>query len=167
MPTYAAQTSVDSSRSRAEIEHTLTRYGADQFMYGWANTEALIGFRMRGRMIQFRLKMPNRDAPEFRLTPSRRYARSEKDQAAAYEQAVRQRWRALALVIKAKLEAVEALITTFEDEFLSATMLPDGSTVADWAQPQITEAYETGRMPESLPGLKSRSRAALPQGQHG
>jgi hypothetical protein len=164
MPTYAAQTNVDSSRSRAEIEHTLTRYGADQFMYGWMKDEALIGFRMHGRMIQFRLKMPRRDAPEFALTPSRRYARSERDQAAAYEQAVRQRWRALALVIKAKLEAVESQITTFEDEFLSATMLPDGSTVGEWAQPQIADAYETGRMPDSLPGLGAASRTtkALP-----
>ena len=34
MTKYAAQTEVTSTRSRDEIERTLERYGADQFMYG-------------------------------------------------------------------------------------------------------------------------------------
>ena len=33
MTKYAAQTEVTSTRSRDEIERTLERYGADQFMY--------------------------------------------------------------------------------------------------------------------------------------
>jgi hypothetical protein len=32
---FAENTSVSAERSRAEIEKTLRRYGADQFMYGW------------------------------------------------------------------------------------------------------------------------------------
>lgn len=35
MGTYAASTSVSIDRSRAEIEHTLIRYGATSFVYGW------------------------------------------------------------------------------------------------------------------------------------
>jgi len=35
---YAEGTSVPADRSRAEIERTLTRYGADQFAYGWRAT---------------------------------------------------------------------------------------------------------------------------------
>lgn len=31
---YAENTSVSSEKSRAEIERTLQKYGADQFMYG-------------------------------------------------------------------------------------------------------------------------------------
>ena len=31
---YAQQTQVSTDKSRAEIERTLQRYGADQFMYG-------------------------------------------------------------------------------------------------------------------------------------
>jgi hypothetical protein len=49
--------------------------------------------------------------------------RTETQAQRAWEQAVRQRWRALVLVIKAKLEAVESGITSFEDEFLAHTVL--------------------------------------------
>jgi hypothetical protein len=125
-------------------------------MVGVDRSTAILGFRIHGRIIRYTIQLPDRNSPEFTLTPSRRYARSEKDQEAAYEQAVRQRWRALALVIKAKLEAVEAGITSIEDEFLSATMLPDGGTVGQWAEPQIRQAYEAGTMPQSLPGLSDK-----------
>jgi hypothetical protein len=70
---------------------------------------------------------------------------------AAWEQACRQRWRALALVVKAKLEAVECGISTFEEEFLAWMMLPDGSTVGDRMLPQLETAYRTGQMPPLLP----------------
>ena len=46
MTRYAEKTSVASDRSRAEIEKTLVRYGADQFMYGWQEDKAVVGFRM-------------------------------------------------------------------------------------------------------------------------
>ena len=72
-----------------------------------------------------------------------------------YEQAVRQRWRARALVVKAKLEAVETGITTCEEEFLSCIVLPDNSTVGDSMLPQVEHAYSTGEMPRMLPSGKS------------
>ena len=56
-------------------------------------------------------------------------------------------------MIKAKLEAVESGIASFEDEFLAHTLLPSGATVSEWIQPQVAEAYETGRMPRMLPLL--------------
>ena len=46
---YAEKTNVSTDRSRAEIERTLQRYGADQFMYGWESERAMVGFRMAGR----------------------------------------------------------------------------------------------------------------------
>lgn len=158
MPKYAAQTEVSSDRSKTEIERTLARYGADQFMYGWSKNAAVVGFRMHERMIRFHLPMPDRTSDEFRYTPSRGYLRDERAQEAAYEQAVRQRWRALALVVKAKLEAVDAGITTFEEEFLAHIMLPDGETVGDWIRPQIEEAYRLGTMPSLLPMLPTGRR---------
>lgn len=151
MARYAAQTDVASDKSRAEIERTLARYGADQFMYGWETGRAMIAFRAHGRHIRFTLPMPDRTAREFTHTPSKGQLRSEAQQSAAYEQAVRQRWRALALVIKAKLEAVDAGITVFEDEFLAHIMLPDGQSVSQWMRPQIALAYERGDMPKLLP----------------
>ena len=47
-----------------------------------------------------------------------RHLVDEKTAHGRWEQACRQRWRALALVIKAKLEAIDAEISTFEEEFL-------------------------------------------------
>ena len=61
-----------------------------------------------------------------------------------------ERWRALALVIKAKLEAVECGIAEFEAEFLAYTLLPDGSTVYEQAAPMVERAYLDGRMPPLL-----------------
>jgi hypothetical protein len=150
---YAQNTSVPVERSKAEIEHTLLRYGASQFVSGWQGDAAMIGFGMHGRMIRFVLAMPPRDSKEFTTTPG---GRRQRDSAAAYrawEQACRQRWRALALVIKAKLEAVESGITSFEAEFLAATLLPGNVTVEEATRPQIEQAYKTGRVMALLPGL--------------
>lgn len=156
MTRYAASTDVSSSKSRDEIERTLQRYGADQFMYGWKDTDAVVGFRMEGRHVRFILPLPSRDAAEFNEYVSRGYTKARAPEAAAklYEQAVRQRWRALALVIKAKLEAVETGISVFEDEFMANIVLPDGKSVSEWMRPQIAEAYRIGQMPSMLPMLE-------------
>ena len=68
---------------------------------------------------------------------------------------MRQRWRALALVIKAKLEAVEAGIVTFEEEFAMHMVLPNGQTVGEWVVPQINQAYELNQMPALMSGSSS------------
>jgi hypothetical protein len=151
MSRFAETTSVPVDRSRAEIEHTLQRYGADQFLYGWDANRALVRFRMHDRQIAFSLELPDRD--DYAATPGGRRRRSSAQIEAAWEQAQRQRWRALALVIKAKLEAVESGITTFEDEFLAHIVLPNGTTVSAFLLPQIAEAYENGHMPALLPAL--------------
>ena len=159
MSRYAESTSVSPEKSRAEIERDLRRYGADQFMSGWSQGgEAVIGFRFKGIMVRIRLILPDPEGEEFSRTPAGRRRRNREDQMRAWEQACRQRWRALSLVIKAKLEAVSAGITTFEDEFLAFTMLPDGSSVGQWIQPQLAKAIESGRMPKALlPGLGAGS----------
>lgn len=151
MSKYAEKTTVSSEQSRVEIERTLKRYGATGFMYGWESNRAIIAFRAHNRMVRFELPMPDPDSHEFTRTPTRGTRRSQAKQTAAYEQAVRQRWRALALAIKAKLEAVDCGITDFESEFLAHILLPDGSTVGGWIQPQLEAAYERNQMPPMLP----------------
>lgn len=150
MSRYAAETSVSTGKSRDEIERTLRRYGAEAFGYISEAKAAVVMFRMAGRHIKFVLPLPDPAAREFTHTPSKAQARTADAAEAAWEQACRQRWRALALVIKAKLEAVEAGITTVEDEFLAHTVLPDGSTVGEWAKPQIALTYQSGDMPTRL-----------------
>ena len=152
MTRYAATTEVSTDRSKAEVERTLTRYGADQFAYATSPDQAMIGFRMAHRLYRFILPLPDRGSDDFRLTPNRRTERSESAAEAAWEQACRQRWRALALYIKAVLEARESGIISAEDGFLAQAILPDGSTVGASLEPQLEQAYANGRMPQLLTG---------------
>lgn len=151
MGKYAANTNVSSELSRIEIEKTLIRYGADNFAYAMTAGKALIGFTMYERQIKFILPLPAKE--EFKLTPTGR-TRTENSQYEAWEQACRQRWRALNLVIKAKLEAVECGISVFEDEFMANIVLPGGQTVGDFMKPQIERAYISGEVPQLLPMLE-------------
>jgi hypothetical protein len=126
---YAQRTSVPVDQSRREIEQTMARYGADSFAYMTNPEGATIGFRVQGRVVRITIpKAEGRNA----------------------DQENRRRWRALLLVIKAKLEAVATGIATFEDEFLPYTVMPNGQTVAEWAHPQLKE-MELGKMPLALP----------------
>jgi hypothetical protein len=156
MPKYAEDTQVTADRSRTEIERILLRYGADGFMYGWEGERAVVAFRAHGKMLRFIVPLPDRDSAEFARTPTGRRRTGNSSQE-AYEQAVRQRWRALALVIKAKLEAVESGIESFEQAFLANILLPDGQTVGQWLVPQVEQAYLTGQMPALLPMLPERA----------
>jgi hypothetical protein len=148
---YAAKTDVGSDRSRAEIERTLQRYGARGFMYGWDEQKAVLGFVVHDRQVRFELPMPDRKAKEFWRTPARNTLRSPSAAEAAYDQAVRQRWRSLALVIKAKLEAVQAGIVEFDQEFLAHIVI-GGRTVGDVLVPQLQAAIEADQPPALLPG---------------
>lgn len=147
---YAKQTNVSSDKSRNEIEQTLLKYGADQFMYGWDTQNALIAFRMKGRQIRFALPMPDKQDMAFTQTDTGR-DRAQSAALKAWEQACRQRWRALALVVKAKLEAVETGISEFQDEFMANIVLPNGNTVSQFLTPQLEAAYQSGEMPALLP----------------
>lgn len=151
MPTYAKNTEVSTTKSRMEIELVLLKYGAEGFAYATIQDKAMIGFTMCDRQVKFVLPLPPKS--DFSLTPSGR-ERTEKSQFDAWEQACRQRWRALLLVIKAKLEAVECGISCFEEEFMANIVLPNGSTVGDFMIPQIESAYQTGSMPPMLPMLE-------------
>jgi hypothetical protein len=146
--TYAQNTSVSVEKSRAEIERILERYGATRFGYGWDQAKAVVQFETNGRQIRFELPLPDRT--ERRFTHHQRGKRTPESAQTEYEKACRQRWRALVLVVKAKLEAVESGVSEFEDEFLAHIVLPDGSTAGQWMRPQIERAYQTGGMPTML-----------------
>lgn len=128
---YADRTRVPVGQTRNEIETTLTRYGATGFIYGWQDEKAIIGFRMSDRHVKFILPLP-------------------KASGETAEREARRRWRALLLVIKAKLEAVADGITVFDDEFMAHIVTPDGSTMGERLRPQIESMYKTGKMPPLL-----------------
>lgn len=139
---YAENTCVSVEKSRAEIETTLRRYGADGFRYGWLDREGRrveqIEFTAKGKLVRFTLALPSKDDKQFLRSPAGRVWRDQAGRYKAWEQSCRQRWRALALCIKAKLEAVQAGITHFEHEFLAQMVDGEtGKTVAELMKPWI------------------------------
>lgn len=152
---YAKDTTVSVEKSKGEIEKLITKYGASQFISGWSGAEAVVGFSMKGRMVKFHLPLPDKNDKRFRHTETGRWrtpgTKSDKLAEQAWEQEVRSKWRALFLVIRAKLEAVESGITDFEREFLAHIVLPNGSTVGGWIVPQLQHIYDTATMPNLLP----------------
>lgn len=150
MSKYAQKTSVSVERSRLEIETTLQRFGASAFAYATQNEKAMLRFQAQGRWIMFILELPNPADLKFTNRTWNGKIRPEKlPEAVAYknwESACREKWRALALVIKAKLVAVQDGISQFEDEFMAHILMPDGKTVSHHMKPIIQESYESGRV---------------------
>ena len=79
--TFAAKTRVPVERTRAEIEHTLTRFHASKFAYFTEVGCAIVVFEAHLRRLRFDLPLPTGD--------------TERDR-----QQCRQKWRALLLAIK-------------------------------------------------------------------
>lgn len=157
---YAEKTSVSPEKSRAEIERILSRYGAAAFSYGYEGDRAMVAFQAEGRFVRFQVTTPPLE--DFRHAPGRSYrTRTQSQQQAAQEQAIRQRWRALALVIKAKLESIESGIETFDEAFMPHILLPDMTRAGDWLSPQIERAYETGEMPDMLPAARPQLESGV------
>lgn len=146
MAQYASNTSVSSENSRNEIERTLRRYGAEDFAYATNKERAMIGFVANERQVRFILPMPDPQSRQFTHTEGRGQLRAPAAREAAFEQAIRQKWRALALMVKAKLEAVDSGIVTFEQEFLPHIVLPGGQTVYESVARGVEAAYLTGNV---------------------
>jgi hypothetical protein len=143
--TYAKDTTVSVPQSRIEIENTLRRYGADQFLSGWTDGMASIAFSMNGHKVKINLPLPQMTDKKFTMSPTGR-DRSKEQAHKEYEKEIRRLWRSLNLIIKAKLEAIECGVTTFEQEFLSNLILPDGQTVGERLSPDLNYILNTGHM---------------------
>lgn len=130
---YAADTRVPVSQSRAEIERLLDKHKAAQYgtAVDYEKALAQVQFKLKDRTIRFRVSLPDK----------KKLGEGER-----YERAHRQRWRALLLVLKAKLESFENGIETFEEVFLAHIVLPNDRTVGDFVVPQIARMYDTGKM---------------------
>jgi hypothetical protein len=133
---YASDTRVPVEQTKTEIERLVVqKHAATQYMIASSSQppRAVLQFKMRDRIIRFELPIPTK-------------AKNEQ----ALSKATRSRWRGLLLIVKAKLEAVETGVTTFEEEFLAHIVLPDNRTVATATLPQIALAYKSSKMPHLL-----------------
>lgn len=146
---YAEGTAVPVDKSRAEIEALLTRHGATAFLSAWQDGVGIIQFRLNGRMLRYQVELP--DPVRFKHAGQRGWRPNTDERCRALAEAEhRRRWRALLLILRAKLEIVASGDSTFDHEFLADIMLPEGGTVGQQLVPQIARAYETGEMPKLL-----------------
>jgi hypothetical protein len=147
MGQYANNTTVSPEKTQNDIRDTLRRYGAGKFGIMEETNKAYVMFEFDCLMIQLMVSLPDRK--EFEKTEA---GRSRKPSAVneAYTQAVRQRWRALLLAIKAKLEAIECGISTIEKEFMAFVVMPDGKSLGDHLIPELKKISSTGKMPKLL-----------------
>lgn len=135
---YAEKTEVPVAKTRAEIERLLETHKAKSYATAvdYETCRARVQFRLNDRIVRFLIALPDRRKAGGALA---RIERSE-----------RQRWRALLLVIRAKLESVESQIETFDSAFLAQIVMPNDQTVADLITPAVIESYTSGRMPRGL-----------------
>lgn len=149
---YAKDTSVPVNKTRLDIEYALKEAGATEYIQGNSGSRCAIAFTLAGKKYRLTLDIPDINSLEVQLTPQKR--RRTKAQAESYHaQLERSYWRALYLIIKAKLVAVESGIRTLEQEFREDMLLPNGQTVGEYMGPQVEQAYLTGNMPPLLPML--------------
>lgn len=137
MRRYAEKTKVPVDQTRREIEALIVRYGADKFGSVTGRDGAQVMFEMSGkekgsgRLIRFSMTLIVGDDTRTKAEH-------------------RQRWRALLLCIKAKLESVAAGIESFDEAFMPHVVMPDGKTFAEHAKPFIEQAYLEAKMPPRL-----------------
>lgn len=129
---YAKHTKVPVDRTKSEIERVLAGYGADRFAYFVETGKAIVVFEAHQRRLRFDLPLV--------------IAKDAKG-----DQLRRQKWRALLLCIKAKLESVASQIETFEEAFLAHVVMPDGRTVYEHTAPRIAQLATGGEMQPLLP----------------
>lgn len=153
---YAAGTSVSVEKSRAEVDALLAKHGARSRFTGQDDEQgqAFVGFEIgsdaRRRQVRLVLPLPKRADFARRLRRGWMVNATPEEQTKAHEQACRERWRALVLLVKAKLEAIALGVSTLEREFLADIFLPNGQTVHQALELHLVSAYTTGQMPPLL-----------------
>lgn len=149
---YAKNTVVSAEKSRAELEELLRAAGATEINIWTSQKQSQFAYRIAGRMVRHVVDYPELDS--FQKQNAKGTALLKADQLVrAADQEWRRRWRALVLIVKAKLEMVGSGCSTFEQEFLADILLPDGTTVGAAIVPKLERAYKTGLMPKSFLSL--------------
>lgn len=159
MTRFASTTKVSVESSQAEVARLLKKHGATTVATMQTETGAAIAFQIGIHRVRFELSVPRwQDLAEKAVSepphgwkswdPNKR-TKWCKDEV---EQIERQRWRALLLVTKAKLELVAEGASTIEREFMADLLLPNGQRVEEWLVPQLGQPGR--KMPPLLTGMR-------------
>jgi tRNA nucleotidyltransferase/poly(A) polymerase len=131
---YASATTVSVEKSRAEIDTLLGKHKASH--RGIQVNEELglaqIAFVIQGRKYRLDVPLPKQDKMQLQRK---------------HEQECRSRWRAILLMLRAKLELVEIGVSTVEREFLADMVLANGETMHLAVANAIKAGLDTGKAP--------------------
>lgn len=141
-------TKVPVDKSQAGIRQLLVKHGADQFTFGegagdqpWAGVE----FAHHGLLVRMRAPLKVDDA-ELRAAYAKYRQRGAKPESVwrreQLEQEQKRIWRVLHWTMKARLEAVEENVETFEQAFLAHIVDPRTQrTLYERLQPAIEKGW--------------------------
>jgi hypothetical protein len=158
--TYAVATTVSVEKTIGDIRAELLRFGADAVATYEKDSTFAVAFEHRGYHVRLGIAVPPPDDRHYLYTKTR-LRRTTVQARAAYEQERRSRMRALYLVIKAKLVAVQEGVMSFEEEFLAHILTPGAVTVAERLLPELQEIAMGDVVPSLMPGARV---IALPPG---
>jgi hypothetical protein len=151
---YAEGTSTPIDRSLAEIRTLLKRVGATGWTHGERTVNGrpadLIQFTIEGIPFRYTVEQPDPDGKEFMFTPTGKI-RSREARLELHQAEVRRRWRELALLVKAKVVAIESGLRSVSQEFIADALAAPDATVAEYITPQLAAGYASGE--RQLPAL--------------
>lgn len=125
---YAERTKVPVAKSQQEVRDMLKKLGADRIAVMEERTGSSVWFEIAPR--GYVIRSP--------------HAPANKANSDVWH---RESWRALVLLVKAKMVAIQQGITTIEREFLADTIMPDGTTLIEHAPEMIERVYAEGGPP--------------------
>lgn len=139
--TYAAGTTVSVESSQQEIGRILNRYRVEEYSFGAAQGKAVVAFVIKDYPVRVAIPLPPRPAEgAYRKAGNGKKVPLDKD----WEQEVRESWRALALLIKANLEAVERGIVGVQEAFMAYLLTGNGKTVGEIVLPEYEKSLASG-----------------------
>lgn len=139
-PLYAENTNVSVESSKGDIMGLLRKHGVKQQAWAMADDEEdVLQFWLDGKAYRLAVKYPT--VPDiYALYPNHR------DTATRQEAEHRRRWRATLLMLKAKLEFADGVLSDSATELMPYLVLDSGQTVR--------EALAEGGLPLLTAGRK-------------
>lgn len=138
---YAEKTTVPVGKTQEDLKRMIEKHGGDSFMAGSLRATGEVGviFDAFNRRFRILLKM---ESEEKLKVDGRGSIRSEESFKRAKAQAERSAWRLIYLIVKARIECIEAGCETFEQAFLPYMLIPDtGKVLAEQVVPAIEQSY--------------------------
>jgi hypothetical protein len=165
MKPYAEGTEVPVSKSKVELDTLLSKCGATSrgILADDEHGQAIIAFALAGGRYRLTVPLPRLgDFPKSGQAPRDWAAWPDAKQAEwryrRWEQASRERWRAVILLIKAKLQIVQMGLSSAAHEFMGDLILSNGQTVSElvatpgnrWLPPAGSSSQEPTEDPREV-----------------